>query len=540
MDGALVSTHRILSQHRVISSLATPTERGYSPITGALPGGIVGSLLTAYLVYAVLFATLPYSFSVDASDSITTLFNDKFDGLGGLSRVSPWDVWTNILFFVPFGLLLVSHPLIFHRAWQTKLLLATGGSALLSSGIEFIQLFFPRAPSLEDIVCNTIGGLIGGVIGICVQAMVKLDGAARLRNMQPSTALAILTAGYLMFLSATVSMPLPLARDLSNWDQTHRLFLGNEGSLDRPWRGTMYLVAVYDHALSPEEVMANFSAGYRGGARDKRADHGLLLYYDFSEQTGDIIHDQAKVMPAVDLQIEDPSRVEWIMPNGIRFGADTVVSSPEPPAKLAPGMLQPGNELTVEAWIAPADLSQTGPARIVSYSINADGRNFTLGQHQSEMIFRLRTPVSGLNGTQPALRTDAFPLTLDIGHYLVTFRDGVETLYVNGKAHTSVLLRSHESLSDRIIQSAGKRFKWLIYSMLVFPLGILTVLLFRQLNLSWIRLVSIATAVVVLSMIQVLRPLMVGESFEPSFLVVSVITVLTAVLLLPRSIPRYR
>ena len=539
MGGRPVSTYRLFTPQPLTPSTSKDSEPGPLWDTEALCGGIVGPLLVVYLVYAVLFATLPYSFSLDGSNSIMTLFTDKFDGRGGLARVTPWDVWTNIVFFVPFGLLLVLHPLVSRRAWYTKLVVAACFAALVSFVIEIIQLFFPRMPSLEDIVCNTIGGLVGGLFGVSTQAILKIDRAARLHNLRASTFLAVLMTGYLLFLSAALSMPLPLPRDFSNWDQTHRLFLGNEGSLDRPWRGTIYLVAVYDRALSPEEVTANFSAGYLAGSRQKRANHGLLVYYDFSEQTGDIVYDQVKLVPPVDLQIEDPSRVEWVSPNGITLHADTVVSSAEPAAKLASGLLHPGNELTVEAWAAPADLTQTGPARIVSYSSNADARNFTLGQHYKELVFRLRTPVSGLNGTQPALRTEDAPVSLSTGHFVVTFRDGMETLYVNGQAHTSVSLRSHESLSDMIIQTVGKPFKWLIYSVLIFPLAGLTILFFQQQNVPWIRIISLGTILITLYAIQALRPVMVGESFEPLFLPVAAITGLAAVLLLPGPIARH-
>jgi hypothetical protein len=49
--------------------------------------------------------------------------------------------------------------------------------------------------------------------------------------------------------------------DLSNWDDSFRLILGNEFDADRPWIGTYHLVAIYDRALNDVEVQANFLAG---------------------------------------------------------------------------------------------------------------------------------------------------------------------------------------------------------------------------------------------------------------------------------------
>lgn len=47
--------------------------------------------------------------------------------------------------------------------------------------------------------------------------------------------------------------------DLSNWER-YPLVLANEESQDRPWLGTFHLVAIYDRALSADEVSQNFDA----------------------------------------------------------------------------------------------------------------------------------------------------------------------------------------------------------------------------------------------------------------------------------------
>ena len=52
-----------------------------------------------------------------------------------------------------------------------------------------------------------------------------------------------------------------IAGVMSNWDSTYRLALGNELSGDRPWLGTLYLVAIYNHDLTAPEVAHNFKAG---------------------------------------------------------------------------------------------------------------------------------------------------------------------------------------------------------------------------------------------------------------------------------------
>ena len=66
------------------------------------------------------------------------------------------------------------------------------------------------------------------------------------------------------------------------------------------------------------------------------------------------------------------------------------------------------NEVTLEAWIEPANVSQDGPARILSISASKTERNLTLGQGlygtqaPDVYITRLRTtPVSYTHLTLP-------------------------------------------------------------------------------------------------------------------------------------------
>jgi hypothetical protein len=50
----------------------------------------------------------------------------------------------------------------------------------------------------------------------------------------------------------------------SNWNGSFELALANELSGDRPWQGTLHLVAVYSRTLTPKEIARNFAAGPDG------------------------------------------------------------------------------------------------------------------------------------------------------------------------------------------------------------------------------------------------------------------------------------
>ncbi|MCS6799823.1 MAG: LamG domain-containing protein [Myxococcota bacterium] len=49
--------------------------------------------------------------------------------------------------------------------------------------------------------------------------------------------------------------------DLTNWDPSFRLALGNELTNDRPWLGTFHLVAIYCDALTEADVLRHYRLG---------------------------------------------------------------------------------------------------------------------------------------------------------------------------------------------------------------------------------------------------------------------------------------
>jgi len=90
------------------------------------------------------------------------------------------------------------------------------------------------------------------------------------------------------------------------------------------------------------------------------------------------------------------------------------------------------NELSIEGAIKTDNLEQFGPSRIITFSSNTSSRNFTLGQVGKNLIFRLRTPKSGRNGSRPQLTLCV--LKADRWHHvLVSYRRGAIDCYLDGK-----------------------------------------------------------------------------------------------------------
>jgi hypothetical protein len=96
---------------------------------------------------------------------------------------------------------------------------------------------------------------------------------------------------------------------------------------------------------------------------------------------------------------------------------------------------QKTNELSIEADIRPSQPNQKGPARIVTFSTDPSNRDFTIGQLGDQLIVRIRTPQTGLNGVagiDPGLpvcrlKSDA------VNHVLISYRPGKLACYLDGR-----------------------------------------------------------------------------------------------------------
>jgi hypothetical protein len=64
--------------------------------------------------------------------------------------------------------------------------------------------------------------------------------------------------------------------DFSNWDEGFSLALANETTRDRPWRGTLHLVAIYDRELTAEEIQSKSHVPARYDLANEPNRGGLL------------------------------------------------------------------------------------------------------------------------------------------------------------------------------------------------------------------------------------------------------------------------
>lgn len=165
-------------------------------------------------------------------------------------------------------------------------------------------------------------------------------------------------------------------------------------------------------------------------ATPQRVANGLRAFYDFSE-TDAVVHDRSGVGKPLDLQIGNPKAVER-QPGSLEIRGEAKVFSSAPASKITQMVKQTG-EITIEAWVQPSKQDQTGPARMVTLSKNANERNFTLGQDGSKFDVRFRTKNTNANGL-PSLSTSGNTAKAGkITHVVYTrSRSGQARVYVDG------------------------------------------------------------------------------------------------------------
>lgn len=172
-------------------------------------------------------------------------------------------------------------------------------------------------------------------------------------------------------------------------------------------------------------------------AQAARVTSGLVAYYPFSEGSGSAVYDRSPTAPHTDLHFEGSAG--WLGgTNGVNLSGGRLGSNEA--AKALIDALQATNQATFEAWVLPANLSQTGPARIldISNGPNAGEYDYALGQIQNDVEGRLRH--TGKNASlQPRLVTSDHFLTTNLVHLVHVFDGSQERLYVDGVQHPTTV-----------------------------------------------------------------------------------------------------
>ncbi|HTF63025.1 MAG TPA: VanZ family protein [Edaphobacter sp.] len=298
------------------------------------------------------------------------------------------DFINNLILYVPLGFALGRSPFI--RTFLFAFSLATCAELLQLGCVD-------RTPSPFDIAGNTCGALIGYLAaGLCIRTTGYYPKSLSVPRSIAAAAIPVAMLGTVILFRHRPSS------DFSNWSPSFDLAIGNELTGGQPWDGTISGFAIYPFAMAPSSI------------------HDLAGKTTSSPAT------------AIVDALPDPPVFEWKPSADARTRASRSLLSKQQELSLYDTLVS-ANKLTLLVWMRTGNLEQSGPARIVTYSRDNFNRNFTLGQIQNTLTFRLRTPASEGNGTSPALYSGPV-LSRNRTAFIAAVYDGrISRLYVDGK-----------------------------------------------------------------------------------------------------------
>jgi cytochrome c553 len=185
--------------------------------------------------------------------------------------------------------------------------------------------------------------------------------------------------------------------------------------------------------IDPTLVVSNALTLSQGtiAAGGSRYDANVIAMYMFETGQGSTAYDTSGVTPEADLELS--GNVTWVGGWGINIGSGGKAQASTSASQKFASMIQGTGEFTIETWIAPANVTQTG-AYVVSYSGSNTTRNATLAQAVMQYQGMTRSSVTDTNG-MPALTTttNGGAAQAALQHVVLTY-DPVngQKIYVNG------------------------------------------------------------------------------------------------------------
>ena len=162
-----------------------------------------------------------------------------------------------------------------------------------------------------------------------------------------------------------------------------------------------------------------------------RHETNVIALYEFKTGSGNTVFDTSGVEPSLNLTLSGD--YSWVGGWGVQFVAGKAQGSTTASAKLR-DLITATGEYSIEAWVAPGNVTQDGPARIITYSGGSTNRNFMLGQTLYNYDTFNRSDQTDAGGEPQLSTADADEdLQATLQHVVVTY-DPVNgrQIYVNG------------------------------------------------------------------------------------------------------------
>ncbi len=289
---------------------------------------------------------------------------------------------------------------------------------------ELSQVLLPeRGVSAVDFLLDLLGIATG----------IALAYGYPQRHLLPQSLFKLIKQGtFSLLLIATVAYLYaiqPVTSDLTSWDKRYPLLLGNEKSLDRPWQGTLYQLALFNRTIALDKIPTELSPA-------NLASINPLLQYQFTTPTK--VSDQLALNPTnpsftgLTLKNASHTQAKLLADGGLYFPAGSLVSSSTLPPTLLDELTQ-NDQFTISVKIKAEQPVSPEMVRIVSLSASPYERNVTLGQQGNRLHFRIRTSATGENADNSELRSSPCLVFGQVHQVIASYNGSSSQIYVDGK-----------------------------------------------------------------------------------------------------------
>lgn len=378
--------------------------------------GIALALLVFLIGLANLSPLRPLAAWNEFQTAITAGMVPSLDEFGLLTIIQ------HGILFLPLGVVLKWHLL--NRRRPYSMLLTCGLIFLFALVLELAQAAVSmRHARLTDLLVATAGGMMGGFL-------ITTDESGRLAVHRILARSLLLGNVLLIGILASAQT----GADIHDWDCSYPLLLANERTQDRPWQGEIRGLAIYPRALDSATVARLAQLPMSSSYIAVRRQAGARLLYLATDMKDDRIPQRIPGGSPLDLVAlpEDRYRLDG---DRLEIQGPMLIRSAVAARQICESISK-SREFTLETEIASASSNFGTPSRIISNSFSPSLRNFTLGEQQGRLVFRVRTPQNGPNGSIMEMRTDDRVLNGGWQHIIAQYAEGEAKLFVDGKLIT--------------------------------------------------------------------------------------------------------
>ncbi len=435
-------------------------------------------LMILISTFLILLATLyPFRFSFPDSFSLA-------DILVNFNNVSTFeDQVNNVLLFMPLGFYFSSYLQSQKIKIILQILIIILTSASLSFTVELLQVFLPsRVPTPSDVMNNSLGGFFGWLcFYIWNYQSFTNTNITRVRSRHSRKQIIAFSLGYI-FLTFVIAFFWQNTTNLSNWNFNYPLIIGNEYTGDRPWQGYVSKIYIADKAISPNEVIQGFVNP------DSFSNLGDSLLANYQLQGKCCYQENFSKTPKLMWQGQPSNRQD---DKGVFVNSSQWLQTVNPVTYLSKSISKK-SEFTLSTTVATANTEQIGPARIISISGSSLRRNLTLSQQGNDLDFRLRTPLTGENGSDLKLLIPNIFVDNKPHQIIITYSRATIQVYID---------KLQNYYSFNLLDLIPKNQKIVYYALTFIPFGVsLAILTLASRSLISSRLL-VATGILLPSLI---------------------------------------